>query len=67
MPETHRALMAGDISLSDVRMLVAARETDPVAFERSEAQLVGAARTHSARDLQRVTAFWRERVARDAA
>jgi hypothetical protein len=62
MPETQRAFDAGDLSMSAVRVLVAARHVDPSAFERSEAQLVEAARIHSMQDLQRVATFWRQRV-----
>ena len=46
--------------MSAARVLVAARDADPSAFARSEAQLVEAARIHSMQDLQRVAAFWRE-------
>ncbi|MBI2237095.1 MAG: DUF222 domain-containing protein [Actinobacteria bacterium] len=44
MPETRRALDVGDLSMSAVRVLVAARDADPSAFRRSEAQLVEDAR-----------------------
>jgi hypothetical protein len=67
MPVTRGALEEGDLSLSAVRVLVAARDADPSAFERSEAQLVEAARIHSMHDLQRVAAFWREAVEREHA
>jgi hypothetical protein len=59
MPETRRALDDGDLSLSAARVLVAAREVDPDAFDRCERTLVDAARIHSVRDLQRVAAHWR--------
>ena len=65
MPETRRALDAGDLSMSAVRLLVTAREADPEAFSRSETQLVEAARIHSVGDLQRVAAFWRQQVGRE--
>jgi hypothetical protein len=65
MPRTRRALDDGDLSLSAVRLLVAAREADPSAFERDEAQLVEAARIHSMNDLQRVAAYWRQAVERE--
>jgi hypothetical protein len=65
MPKTRRALDDGDISMSAVRVLVMAREADPAAFERDEAQLVEAARFHSMNDLQRVAAYWRQAVERE--
>jgi hypothetical protein len=67
MPETRRALDAGDISMSAVRLLVAARDADPEAFSRSEAHLVEAARIHSMHDLQKVAAYWRPGVEREQA
>jgi hypothetical protein len=67
MPQTRRALEMGDVSMSAVRLLATARDADPVAFERSEAQLVEAARVHSVADLQRVVAHWRDRVEREQA
>jgi hypothetical protein len=65
MPTTRRALDDGDLSMSAVRLLVMAREADPTAFERDEAQLVEAARIHSMNDLQRVAAYWRQAVERE--
>ncbi|MBI3647628.1 MAG: DUF222 domain-containing protein [Actinobacteria bacterium] len=65
MPETRRALESGDLSMSAVRVLVAARDSDPSAFRRSETELVEAARIHSMQDLQRVAAYWREAVERE--
>lgn len=62
MPETRRAVDEGEVSMSAVRLLVATREADPSAFERSEAALVEAARIHSMPDLQRVAAYWRQAV-----
>lgn len=67
MPVTRRALDEGELSMSGVRVLVGAREADPEAFAGAEAQLVQAARTHSIADLQRVAAYWRQRVERDRA
>ena len=67
MPATRRALFEGELSLSAVRVLVAARDADPEAFSRSEAHLVEAARIHSMHDLQRIAAFWREGVEREHA
>jgi hypothetical protein len=65
MPKTRRAHEDGDISMSGVRLLVMAREADPSAFEREEAQLVEAARIHSMEDLQRVAAYWQQAVERE--
>jgi len=65
MPETKKALDAGELSLSAAKVLVAAREADPDAFSRCERTLVEAARTHQVRDLQRVTTQWRQMVERD--
>jgi hypothetical protein len=65
MPGTRHALEAGDVSLSAARVLVAARDANPEAFDRSEDQLVDAARIHTINDLQRVASFWRQRVERD--
>ncbi|MDP9296559.1 MAG: DUF222 domain-containing protein, partial [Actinomycetota bacterium] len=62
MPKTSRALDDGEVSMSAVRVLVGARDADPQMFTRSEPELVQAARIHSIKDLQRVTAFWRQRV-----
>jgi hypothetical protein len=67
MPETRRALDDGDLSMSAVRVLVAARDVDPVSFRDSEALLVDAARIHSMHDLRRVAAYWRQGVERQAA
>ena len=67
MPDTRRALDAGDVSMSAVRLLATARDANPGAFSRAEAQLVEAARLHSVADLQRVVAYWRERVERERA
>jgi hypothetical protein len=67
MPSARDAMARGDLSMSGVRVLVAAREADHDAFRRSEDQLVEAARIHSTRDLQRVAAYWRQAVERDHA
>jgi hypothetical protein len=65
MPETRRALDDGDVSLSAARVLVSARDVDPEMFKEGEHELVDAARIHSMADLQKVTAFWRQRVERE--
>jgi hypothetical protein len=67
MPHARRALDDGDLSMSAVRVLVAARGTDPEAFREREAQLVEAACIHSMQDLRRVVAYWRQAVERQAA
>ncbi|HEU4527330.1 MAG TPA: DUF222 domain-containing protein, partial [Actinomycetota bacterium] len=54
----------GEISLQAVRILAQARETNPEAFERSEAYLVEAARVHPG-DLYRIAAYWRQAAERD--
>jgi len=67
MPGTRRALDEGEISMSGVRVLVAARDADPEAFARCERELVEAARIHSAGELQKVAASWRQVVEREQA
>ncbi len=67
MPVTRRALEAGELSMSAVRVLVSARDTDTSAFERAEATLVEAARIHSMNELGRVVSFWREGVEQEQA
>jgi hypothetical protein len=67
MPGTRRALDDGELSMSAVRALVAARDADPSAFARSEPELVEAARIHSMQDLQRVAAYWRQAVEQEHA
>ena len=67
MPVTQRALEEGEVSMSAVRILATAHDVDPEAFRRAEGQLVEAARIHSAGELQRVAAFWRQTVEQDRA
>jgi Domain of unknown function (DUF222)/HNH endonuclease len=67
MPDTREAVEAGELSVSAVKVLVATREVDPQAFGRCEKELVEAARIHSTGELNRVTAFWRQAVEREAA
>jgi hypothetical protein len=67
MEHARQALEAGEISMSAVRVLADAQGAEPGAFGTGGAQLVEAARMHSVAALQRVVAFWRDRVARDAA
>jgi hypothetical protein len=64
---TRTALERGDISLSAVKMLVAARQEDPKAFDRAEEQLVEAATIHSMNDLRRIASYWRQQAQREAA
>ena len=65
MPKTRDAFDEGAVSLCAVKLLAAARQVDPEAFDLSEGTLVDAARTHSAGDLNRVLGYWRERVQSD--
>jgi hypothetical protein len=67
MPLARDALQRGDLSMSGLRVLVAARDADHEAFGRSEEHLVEAGRIHSVADLQRVAAYWRQAVERDHA
>ncbi len=62
MPHTRRALDAGEVSTSAVRVLVASRDADPEAFRRCERELVEAARIHQVRELQRVAGYWLQAV-----
>ena len=67
MPATRAALERGDISLSAAKVLVAARQEDTEAFDRTENQLVEAATIHSMNDLRRIAAYWRQQAEREAA
>ncbi|HEY2802573.1 MAG TPA: hypothetical protein VGJ67_01490, partial [Actinomycetota bacterium] len=67
MPETRRAVEEGEISMSAARLLVDAKEAEPEAFKASERSLLEAARRHTIPDLQRVSAFWRQRAEREHA
>jgi hypothetical protein len=67
MPRTRAALEDGSISMSAAKVLVAARQEDPEAFDRSEPQLVEAATIHSMNDLRRIAAYWRQQAEREAA
>ena len=46
-------------------VLAHVREADPELFSRDEEVLLEAARTHSIADLQKVAAYWRQRVERE--
>jgi len=67
MHATRAAFEAGDVSLSSVRLLASAHDTEPAAFGRGEQELVEAAKAHTVSDLQRVVAFWRQNVEREDA
>ncbi|MGH7317283.1 MAG: DUF222 domain-containing protein, partial [Candidatus Rokuibacteriota bacterium] len=67
MPATRQALDAGELSMSAVRVLVAAHDADREAFRGSEEALVEAARIHSMQDLERVAAYWRQAVQKEHA
>lgn len=67
MPATREALERGDISMSAVKVLVAARETDPGAFDGAERRLVEAAAIHSMNDLRRIARYWQQQAEREAA
>lgn len=62
MPICRRALEAGDVTLSAIRVLARAREAEPEAFARAETQFADAASAHPLGDLRRIVAFWREMV-----
>ncbi len=65
MSGVRAAAEHGELSMSAVRVLSSARDAEPEAFERSEGVLVEAARLHTIGELQRVVAFWRDRVERE--
>lgn len=67
MPLAQRAVEEGEVSMSALRVLVTARETDPEAFKDCEKELVDAAVIHSTGDLGRVAAYWRQAVQKDHA
>jgi Domain of unknown function (DUF222)/HNH endonuclease len=65
MPATRTALEGGDVTLSAVRPLIAAREAEPEAFARDEGRLVEAARVGPVDEVGRVVASWRGSVERE--
>lgn len=67
MPLTRRALDEGEISLSAARVLASAHDLDPDAFQRTEDQLLEAARVHSSGNLRRVAAYWRHAIEKERA
>jgi Domain of unknown function (DUF222)/HNH endonuclease len=60
MPQTKKALDAGEISSCSFRILASASAAHPEAFIGSEEILVQAAHRHSVRGLRRAVAYWRE-------
>jgi len=65
MPRTRQALETDEIPFSAVMVLAHVRQADPELFSRDEETLVEAARRHSIADLQKVAAYWRQRVERE--
>ncbi len=62
MPRSLTALQEGEVSMSAIKVLAAARQTDPSAFDRAEPQLLEAARVHAIGDLHRAVGFWRQQI-----
>jgi Domain of unknown function (DUF222)/HNH endonuclease len=62
MPETQRALSAGELTSSAVQMLVSARQAHPAQFHESEEVLVEAARRLPAPQLHHAVAHWRHQL-----
>jgi hypothetical protein len=60
MPQTRKALDAGEISSCSLQVLASASAAHPEAFSASEELLLEAAQRHSVRDLRRAVAYWRE-------
>jgi hypothetical protein len=65
MPATRRALEAGEVSVSAARVLAATHAAEPEAFAKAEPLLLEAARIHPVADLGRLTARWKDQVARE--
>ncbi|MFL5798738.1 MAG: DUF222 domain-containing protein [Actinomycetota bacterium] len=66
MPGVREALAEGEVSSAAVGTLVAARETNPEEFAKSEEILVEAARSLPVRDLKRAVEHWRSAVEPEA-
>ena len=62
MPLARDAIERGELTTQSLNLLASARRTDPEAFATSEAALVQAAQVHTADQLQRVVASWRQQV-----
>jgi hypothetical protein len=67
MPRTRKALMAGDISSSAVRVLASVREAHPAEFSAHEEILVEAATKLSVRELGHAVTYWSQAVDGDVA
>jgi hypothetical protein len=67
MPAKGRALVAGDITSSAVRVLTSAREAHPTEFSAHEGMLVEAAGNLSVRELAQAVTYWSQAVDSDAA
>jgi hypothetical protein len=63
MPETNRALAAGEIDLARARLLATARDTNPDIFADHEPALVAAVRDNPICDSIRVVDYWRQQAA----
>ena len=64
-PEVREALQDGEVSPSAIRVLTAAWESHPEAFEASGSALLEAAKTKPIGDLRRTVEDWRHRQDRD--
>src|SRR5262245_6743723 len=62
MPGVRAALAAETISWSAARELIAARESEPEAWQGAEELLIDVAGQHSIKDLRRVIGHWRNVV-----
>ncbi len=60
MPRTQEAFASGDLSRDVVRVLASAHEADPEVFADHEPVLLEAASRHSATELHRVVAYWKQ-------
>jgi hypothetical protein len=65
VPEVKEAMSNGEVSASSVRVLTAAWESHPEAFEATGSMLVEAAKTKPIGDLRRTVEDWRHRQDQD--
>jgi hypothetical protein len=65
LPEARKALQDGEVSSSAVRVLTAAWESHPEAFEATGSTLLNEAKTKPIGDLRRTVEDWRHRQDRD--
>ncbi len=65
LPEAREALQAGEVSSSAVRILTAAWESHPEAFEASGSSLLEEAKSKRVGDLRRTVEDWRHRQDRE--